>query len=107
MGPKEIGGWPDKPIFKGTTGKLIGGNGPPTTADGANSDYYVDKTTGKFYGPKANGVWPNESIIQSSSTGSDKSILNFILDETFNFVGKYSREIILIGLLVTAFFLLK
>lgn len=42
----------------GKDGSVIySGNGAPAATLGANSDYYLDKTTDKLYGPKTAGAW--------------------------------------------------
>lgn len=56
-GPKAGGAWPatgvslvGAPGVNGT--KFIAGPGAPTAADGVIGDFYFDKSTGIFYGPK-------------------------------------------------------
>jgi len=39
-------------------GAFLSGTGAPTSGVGSNGAFYLDKTTGKIYGPKAAGAWP-------------------------------------------------
>jgi hypothetical protein len=43
-------------------GSLLSGTLPPTSADGANGDFYLDTATKELYGPKENGAWPASTI---------------------------------------------
>ena len=43
-------------------GSLLSGTLPPTSADGANGDFYLDTNTKELYGPKTNGSWPPSTI---------------------------------------------
>jgi len=43
-------------------GSLLSGTLPPTSADGANGDFYLDTATKNLYGPKTNGSWPASTI---------------------------------------------
>ena len=43
-------------------GSLLSGVLPPTSADGANGDFYLDTATKQLYGPKASGAWPASTI---------------------------------------------
>lgn len=43
-------------------GSLLSGTLPPTSADGANGDFYLDTNTKELYGPKENGAWPGSTI---------------------------------------------
>ena len=43
-------------------GSLLSGTLPPTSADGANGDFYLDTTKKDLYGPKTNGSWPASTI---------------------------------------------
>lgn len=43
-------------------GEFLSGLLPPTSADGANGDFYLDTTTNTLHGPKADGAWPVETI---------------------------------------------
>lgn len=43
-------------------GSLLSGSLPPTSADGANGDFYLDTNTKELYGPKENGAWPGSTI---------------------------------------------
>lgn len=43
-------------------GEFLSGSLPPTSADGANGDFFLETTTNTLYGPKANGAWPLETI---------------------------------------------
>lgn len=56
VGPPGIQG------IQGPTGpvgsEVLVGSGPPLNSLGKNTDVYIDSETGKFYGPKANSVWP-------------------------------------------------
>ena len=40
------------------SGTLLTGSGAPSGATGSDGAMYLDTTTGRFYGPKAAGVWP-------------------------------------------------
>ncbi|MDB5946137.1 MAG: hypothetical protein JWQ33_1163, partial [Ramlibacter sp.] len=41
---------------------LLSGSAPPTSDLGANGDFYLDSTSGRLYGPKAQGAWPSASL---------------------------------------------
>jgi len=43
-------------------GSLLSGTLPPTSADGANGDFYLDTLKKDLYGPKTNGSWPASTI---------------------------------------------
>ena len=43
-------------------GSLLSGTLPPTSADGANGDFYLDTLKKNLYGPKTNGSWPASTI---------------------------------------------
>jgi len=43
-------------------GSLLSGTLPPTSADGANGDFYLDTVKKDLYGPKTNGSWPASTI---------------------------------------------
>jgi len=43
-------------------GSLLSGTLPPTSADGANGDFYLDTVTKELYGPKTSGSWPSTTI---------------------------------------------
>ena len=43
-------------------GSLLSGTLPPTSADGANGDFYLDTAKKDLYGPKTNGSWPASTI---------------------------------------------
>lgn len=43
-------------------GSLFSGDLPPTSADGANGDFYLDTNTKNLYGPKIAGSWPATTI---------------------------------------------
>lgn len=52
----------------GADGKtVLNGSGAPSSGTGANGDFYVDTTNGRFYGPKASGSWPG-TYIQLANT---------------------------------------
>ena len=60
-GPKTATGW-DTPInLQGPSGEdgseILSGTGSPTTSIGMEGDYYLDKDTYDFYGPKSSSGW--------------------------------------------------
>jgi hypothetical protein len=70
-GPKTGSGWGTPVSLKGAAGaagaagsKILSGNGAPSTSLGNNGDYYLDKTSYLFYGPKTAGGWGTGLNIQ-------------------------------------------
>ena len=71
-GPKVAAGWAGTnttltgaPGVNGT--QFIAGNGAPTAATGVTGDFYFDRTTGTFYGPKlADGTFLNAMPLGSA-----------------------------------------
>lgn len=47
---------------------IVTGTGPPTSNVGVDGDLYLDTATGDYYGPKANGQWPNSPITSANQT---------------------------------------
>jgi hypothetical protein len=60
-GPKTANGWGSALGLKGATGSsgkgVLSGTGIPAASLGTDGDFYVDKTTFNFYGPKTAGNW--------------------------------------------------
>jgi len=46
------------PRFAPTTSQLYNGTGAPAAGTGVDGAMYLDTASGRFYGPKAAGVWP-------------------------------------------------
>lgn len=46
---------------------LAAAPGEPTSTVGQDGSYYLDTTTRRLYGPKANGAWPTASIMLSGT----------------------------------------
>ncbi|MBB2151206.1 collagen-like protein [Pedobacter gandavensis] len=51
---------------------ILSGTGIPATTLGKDGDYYIDKTTSIFYGPKAGSAW-NTSVSLKGQTGANGS----------------------------------
>lgn len=63
-GPKTNAGWGDGVSLKGAKGatgtagsKILDGAGAPAATLGATGDYYLDKNSSSFYGPKISTGW--------------------------------------------------
>lgn len=63
-GPKTSSGWGAGTSIIGATGskgtagsKILSGTGTPSASVGATGDYYLDKNSSSFYGPKASTGW--------------------------------------------------
>jgi Collagen triple helix repeat (20 copies) len=41
-----------------TVNTILNGKGAPSATLGSNGDFYIDKVSMNFYGPKTNGAWP-------------------------------------------------
>jgi hypothetical protein len=60
---------PSAPGPQGPAGTSIKfGSGAPTSAIGENGDIYIDTDTGFFYGPKADGEWPEDPFFSTGTT---------------------------------------
>ena|GEM_PF-5416693 len=61
-GPKTASGWGVGTSLKGENGEngssILSGSGAPTSATGADGDFYIDQDGPTIYGPKAGGAWP-------------------------------------------------
>lgn len=72
-GPKTAAGWgTGKSILgaKGTAGsKILSGTVTPAATVGATGDYYFDKTSSSFYGPKTSAGW-GTAISLKGKTGT-------------------------------------
>jgi hypothetical protein len=78
-GPKAAGAWPATGVsLVGPTGSIgpsgpagatgatgagvLSGSGAPSSAIGANGDFYIDTAASVLYGPKAAGAWPGTGV---------------------------------------------
>jgi len=79
-GPKTAAGWGTPILLRGADGAqgptgaagkdgsiMYSGTGSPAAALGLNGDYYLDKTTGNLYGPKAVGAWGSPLILKGAT----------------------------------------
>lgn len=48
----------------------IVGSGAPTALIGFDGDLYLEQSTGEYYGPKANGAWPNSYFLSVTELGT-------------------------------------
>ena len=64
------------PGAKGEPGKngsvILAGNATPTTTDGVEGDYYIDKTAKMFYGPKTAAGWDLTTGVSLMASTSEK-----------------------------------
>ena len=51
----------------------IAGSGAPTALLGFDGDLYIEQSTGAYYGPKANGTWPNSHFFSVSDLATATS----------------------------------
>lgn len=49
---------------------VLNGVAPPTNADGADGDFYLDTSASALYGPKAAGAWPPGPVSLVGSAGA-------------------------------------
>ena len=47
---------------------LVSGEGQPTSSIGIDGDIYIDVLSGAYYGPKANGSWPETPFFNAGVT---------------------------------------
>jgi hypothetical protein len=67
--------------------QLLAGNGIPANTLGANGDFYFDKLTSTFYGPKAGGVWTTNVL----PLGSAYAAKTFYLTRGFERVTELTK----------------
>jgi hypothetical protein len=83
-GPKTANGWGTPVLLRGAQGpqgpagpagipgsQIFSGTGAPASNLGINGDFYLDKNTGNFYGPKTSSGWGTPiSLKGSGGTGT-------------------------------------
>src|SRR6185437_2746478 len=81
-GPKTAGGWGTPVLLRGAQGpqgpagpagvpgsQIYSGTGVPAANLGINGDYYLDKSTSNFYGPKTANGW-GTPVLLGGGTGA-------------------------------------
>ena len=53
----------------GDGSQFYGGSGAPSAGFGSSRDFYLDTSSGRLYGPKANGSWGSPLQLQSGAAG--------------------------------------
>lgn len=53
---------------------VLSGEGVPSSTIGYDGDIYIDGVDGAFYGPKADGAWPNSPFFTPSQLGAQRFI---------------------------------
>lgn len=86
-GPKTASGWGAPISLKGANGatgaagtagsKILSGNGTPSSGLGNIGDYYLDKTTYLFYGPKTNSGWGTGLNLQGPAGNANVKVDTF------------------------------
>ena len=82
-GPKTANGWGTPMLLRGAQGpqgpagpagvpgsQIFAGQGAPAATLGAIGDYYLDKSSGNFYGPKTANGWGSPIQLGSGGSGS-------------------------------------
>lgn len=70
------------PVPTGTT--ILEGTSVPTISDGAEGNYYLDKTASVLYGPKSDGSYgAAENILSGTPTASTTDAVNYTLGIKF------------------------
>jgi hypothetical protein len=65
---------------------VLNGTGAPTTAIGADGDFYLDISTYMIYGPKAAGTWGPGVSLKAPAGGNGSNVTAFeTADDTFLF----------------------
>ncbi|NGP88235.1 hypothetical protein [Fodinibius halophilus] len=74
QGPEGPEG-PEGPVGPaGDDGSMMyAGSGAPASDIGSEGDYYLDTTTGEYYGPKENNGWGNPIMVLMGQDGEDGS----------------------------------
>ena len=68
----------------GPGAQLLSGAVAPTSADGSDGDYYIDRSTNILYGPKTGGAWPTPGIalggVQGAAGGYNTAVATPVID---------------------------
>lgn len=73
-GPQGVQGPSGPQGVPGVDGaSVLSGTGAPTMATGKSGDFYIDRTTMTFYGPKAGGSWPAGVSLEVNKFGTNTS----------------------------------
>ncbi len=86
-GPKTAAGWGTGIALVGPQGKpgtngtiIYSGNTPPPATTGVIGDFYIDLTTGIFYGPKTADGWGTGFSLKGSALGVNfPTVINTVL----------------------------